>query len=152
MSWTVKQVVKKTGISADTLRYYDKMRIVSPRRHENGYRYYDETDITNLRYIVVMKYAHFSLDEIKNMVEIFSHEPSPECNEVCKGILHKKINTLKQTISNYREIVRLMEELLPMMDSIDDYLANERRIDEYIYQIFDDICSDATPGSRTGAV
>ena len=142
MGWTVKQVVETTGISADTLRYYDKMGIVSPKRNENGYRYYDETDITNLRYIVVMKYAHFSLAEIKSMVEIFGHEPSQECNDACKDILHTKITALKQTICNYREIVRLMEELLPRINCIDTYLTNECRIDEFIHQIFDGIRSD----------
>ena len=84
MGWTVKQTSEKTGIPADTLRYYDKEGIVSPKRYENGYRQYSDEDVSNLKNIIVMKYAHFSLAEIKAMEKLMTLEPSNNCNEVCK--------------------------------------------------------------------
>ena len=142
MGWTIKQTIEKTGISADTLRYYDKEGIVSPKRHENGYRHYDDNDIASLKNIIVMKYAHFSLAEIKTMEELFTREPGANCNEICKGILNSKVTKLRNAICNYQKIVTLMEELLLMIDSTDSYLANEEQIDRFINQIFDDIRSD----------
>ena len=139
MGWTIKQTTEKTGIPADTLRYYDKEGLVSPKRHENGYRQYDDSDVTFLKNIIVMKYAHFSLAEIKRMEELYTREPSASCNEISKGILHSKITELRQAILNYQKIVALMEELLQMIDSTDAYVANEEKIDEFISQIFDDI-------------
>ena len=68
MDFTVKQIAELTGVTADTLRYYDKEGIVSPKRHENGYRYYDEKDVKALKYLVVLKYAQFSLAEVRSMV------------------------------------------------------------------------------------
>lgn len=41
----------------DTLRYYDKLGLVSPSRGENLYRCYTEQDILDLQYIETMKYA-----------------------------------------------------------------------------------------------
>lgn len=143
MGWTIKQTTEKTGISADTLRYYDKESIVSPKRNENGYRQYNDNDISILKNIVVMKYAHFSLAEIKSMEELFNREPGANCNEICKGILDSKITELRQAICNYQKIAKLMEELLSMIDSVDSYLANEERIAEFIGQIFDDIRNDS---------
>lgn len=139
MEWTIKQTAKRTGISADTLRYYDKEGILSPKRHENGYRYYDENDITILKNIVVMKYAHFSLAEMKSMEEMFRREPSAECNEISRRVLRAKTAELNHTIDNYRKIVSLMEELLSMVDSNEAYLRNRENIDAFISQIFDDI-------------
>ena len=139
MGWTIKQAAEKTGIPADTLRYYEKQGITSTKRHDNGYRQYDEDDISILKNIVVMKYAHFSLAEIKVMEELFTQEASGNCNETCKNILNSKITELRQAIDNYQKIVALMEELLPMIDSLDSYYANLDRIDAFINQIFEDI-------------
>lgn len=137
--WTVKETAEKTGIPADTLRYYDKEGIVSPKRSEGGYRLYDDRDISYLKNIVVMKYAHFTLSEIKSMETLFAHEAGIDCNEISKGILNAKILELRQAINNYQKIVALMEELLPMIDCVASYKANGKRIDGFIGQIFDDI-------------
>ena len=139
MERTIKQTTAVTGFSADTLRYYEKEGMISPKRHENGYRYYDENDIAALKNIAVMKYAHFSLAEMKSMEELYTLDPNTDCNEIAKRVLKAKIAELNQAILNYRKIVTLMEALLPMVDSADAYLSNEKRIDEFIDQIFRDI-------------
>ena len=139
MKWTIKQAAEETGLSADTLRYYEKEGLVSPKRHENGYRDYDEHDIATLKHIVVMKYAHFTLAEMKSMEELYDRQPSAECNMIVKGILNAKITELRQAMLNYQKIIKLMEALLPMVESADAYHRNEARVDEFIIQIFDDI-------------
>ena len=139
MTLTIKQTAKITGLTADTLRYYEKAGIISSKRHENGYRYYDEYDLSILKTIVVMKYAHFTLEEIKSMVELFKQEPTEECNTAGKQILTTKIVELEQKILNYQQIVVLMKELLPLIDNIDISLDNEERIDGFIEQIFNNV-------------
>jgi len=136
MKWTIKQTTESTGLSADTLRFYEKEGMVSPKRHENGYRYYDERDIMILKNIVVMKYAHFTLAEMKSMEELYAREPNSKCNEIVKRILNAKISELNQAILNYQKIVKLMEAMLPMVESVETYQSNEDRIDEYIDRIF----------------
>lgn len=139
MGWTIKQVADLTGLSTDTLRYYEKENMISPKRHENGYREYDEADITILKNIVVMKYAHFSLAEMKSMEALYNREPSTQCNEICKTILNAKIVQLNQAMRNYQKIIMLMVELLPMVDSAETYHRNEKVVDEFISQLFNDI-------------
>ena len=139
MGWTIKETAEKTGISTDTLRYYEKEGLVSPKRHDNGYRQYSEEDISILKNIIVMKYAHFSLAEMKAMEEVFALSSGSNCNDICKNILSSKIFELRQAIDNYQKIVTLMEELLPMIDSIESYLSNVDRVDSFINNIFEDI-------------
>ena len=102
MAWTIKQVTEKIGFSADTLRYYDKKGIVSPIRHKNKYRYYDENNITILKLIAVMKQTHFSLAETKSMERLFTGKPIFRYNEGCTTILDTKIVELNQTIHSYQ--------------------------------------------------
>ncbi|BBH19400.1 transcriptional regulator [Paenibacillus baekrokdamisoli] len=49
----------------DTLRYYDRIGIVSPTRENNRYRKYSEDDIIELMNIQIMQYADLSLEEIR---------------------------------------------------------------------------------------
>ncbi|MCC8122953.1 MAG: MerR family transcriptional regulator [Oscillospiraceae bacterium] len=139
MAWTIKQTAELTGIPADTLRYYDREGIVSPKRSEGGYRIYNDSDISNLKNIVVMKYAQFSLAEIKTMEVLYNSKPGSSCNEICKDILTTKVRELRQAINNYQNIVALIEELLPMVDCVHAYQENAERIDQFIGRIFHDI-------------
>lgn len=141
MKLTIRQASEQTGIPADTLRYYDKEGLVSPGRSEGGYRHYDERDIVNLKHIVVMKYAHFTLAEIKSMEALIHQNPSADCNEISRDILNAKITELRQMIRNYQKITALMEELLPMIDCADSYRAGEDKIEGFIEQIYQDIRS-----------
>ena len=141
MTLTIKQTAEITGLTTDTIRYYEKSGIISSKRHENGYRYYDEYDISILKIIVVMKYAHFTLDEIRCMVELFKQEPTEECNSAGKQILITKVTELEHQILNYQQIVILMKELLPLIDNIDISLDNEEHIDGFIKRIFNNVKS-----------
>lgn len=136
MELTIKQTSEKIGISADTLRYYEKEGIISPRHHKNGYRYYNEENITYLKHIAVMEYAQFSIAEIRTLLAMFNREPSAECNEASKKILHNKISQLKQAINNYQNIVELMEQILPMISTSDTYYHNKEQINAFINSIY----------------
>lgn len=145
MKYTLKQASQITGLSADTLRYYEKEGVILTKRRENGYRYYDENDIAILKCVAVMKYAHFTLAEVKSMRQLYAQETNldcAECNESCKRILNAKIAELNQAILSYQKIVTLMKALLPMVESESTFYENEKRIDEFIEQIFNDIRED----------
>ncbi len=142
MGWTIKQVAAMTGLSADTLRYYDKEGVVSPKRSENGYRQYEDQDISFLKNVIVMKYAHFSLDEMKSMEELYSRKADANCSEICKEMLTSKITELRHAIQNYQKIVTLMEELLSMVDGVDFDRVHMKQINGFISQLFDDIRND----------
>ena len=139
MNYSIKQTAEITGLSADTLRYYEKEGVISSKRYENGYRYYDDNDIAALKHIVVMKYAHFTLAEIKSMEELQTRGQGAQCNEIAKRILNAKVAELNQAIFNYKKIIVLFEKLLPMVESADAYYSNVNQINELINQIFNDI-------------
>lgn len=60
------QFARRASVSLRTLRYYDKVGLLSPRQHtESGYRLYAEEDLLTLQQILALKYLGFSLEEIK---------------------------------------------------------------------------------------
>ncbi len=139
MEWTIKQVSEQIGIPTDSLRYYDKLGIVSPKRAENGYRYYNQQDIEVLQYVTVMKYAHFSLAEIKEVVGAFGHEFSDECNIRSRKLLTDKVAMLQGIVSNYQHVIQLLEKILVLMENSDEFVKNQDKIDTLISLIFNNI-------------
>ena len=144
MAWTIKQMSQMTGFSADSLRYYEKYGIVSPKHAENGYRFYDETDYLHLQYLFVLKYAHFSLAEIRAVITSMSAQACDECNRSNLKIFKKKHKELLDMASNYQSIAALIENLLPMMKSSDVYVENEVQIKTYVKDILKQINESAS--------
>lgn len=65
MYLTIQEVAEHTGISAYTIRFYEKSGVL-PRveRSESGIRRFSEADVASLRYIADFKKAGLSLEEI----------------------------------------------------------------------------------------
>ena len=139
MAWTIRQISKMTGISNDSLRFYEKLGILSPQRKENGYRYYDESDYRTLQYIAVMKYAHFSLADIGVIVQSLHAEPSEECSRKANEIFLKKHKELTDMAENYLRIVKLIDILLPMLRNSKAFSERGTNIDAFVGRLFDDI-------------
>jgi len=139
MGWKIKEVTQDTGFSADTLRYYEKLEIVAPQRGENGRRYYDEADILALKYIAVLRYAQFSLAEIKEILTMPERELTEACYQDYRNLLNAKIDELQQGICNYKRIIDLLDEGLSLANSPELCLEDQERLNEYVRRIFLDI-------------
>ncbi len=64
--YTVSQLAAVAGVSPRTLRYYDQIGLLQPRRQpDNGYRAYDEQAVLRLQQILFLRELGLSLDEIR---------------------------------------------------------------------------------------
>jgi DNA-binding transcriptional MerR regulator len=60
------QFAKKASVTLRTLRYYDRVGLLSPSQHtESGYRLYAEEDLLTLQRILALKFLGLSLEEIR---------------------------------------------------------------------------------------
>src|ERR1700676_4216834 len=60
------QFAQKASVSVRTLRYYDKVGLLSPSLYtEAGYRLYTDEDLLSLQHILALKFLGLSLEEIK---------------------------------------------------------------------------------------
>ena len=48
----IKKVSEISGVSVRTLHHYDEIGLLSPKKNENGYRYYSEDDMSFLQMIL----------------------------------------------------------------------------------------------------
>ena len=68
---TVNGVIKATGLSRETLRYYEKMELLNPQRQAtNGYRVYVADDLERLEFIFRTKKAGFTIRKIRELLNL----------------------------------------------------------------------------------
>lgn len=91
----IGKVEKTCRISKKTLRYYDKLGILSPDEicHENGYRYYSKKNMLSIPVIKYYKQSGFKLEEIKNLIY------KSECKEIEESF-REKIEELEELEKN----------------------------------------------------
>lgn len=103
--YLIGQAAKFLNVSKDTLRYYDKIGIISPKKdNTNGYRYYTMDEVISLTYILTLKELDISLEEIKSIVHNNNLSDMVKVIERQNKIIDKKIMELgkmKSTINRF---------------------------------------------------
>jgi len=66
----ISQASEQTGLSAHTLRYYEKLGFVEPRKDSIGYRDYSSHDVDLLNWIACLKKSGMTLESIKHYVHV----------------------------------------------------------------------------------
>lgn len=100
----IKKASEQTGISCNTIRFYEKMGLLKPIRDEiNGYRVYGKKDINKLHIIVNLRELDLSLDEIKLVLDDESS---------IKQVLESQLKKADDSIENSNNIKELCSKLL----------------------------------------
>ncbi len=109
---TIGQVSKRTGLTADTLRYYEKVGLLeNVQRSGRGIRLYSEANIGSLEFVKRAQKMNFSLAEIAELLKL-RHNPS-EADGSTRRMAQEKliaidaqleaINLLRQELSSMVE-------------------------------------------------
>lgn len=66
----IQEFAALTGLSADTLRFYEKEGLLAPARDGNGYRIYSERDVAWLAFVLRLKETNMPLAQIKEFARL----------------------------------------------------------------------------------
>lgn len=105
----ISEVSKKYNIPADTLRYYEKLGLIDNVFKESGVRNYSEVDCLRIEFIICMKHAGLSLEDIKKFIDLNKEgdKTIPERLEILKHqkkVLTDEIKNKEKTLDylNYK--------------------------------------------------
>lgn len=73
---TISEVGDKYGFSTDTLRYYEKIGLLTSHRRESGIRFYEEDDLKRLAFIKCMRAAGVSIETLQEYLALFEQGDS----------------------------------------------------------------------------
>lgn len=89
------EIAKLAGINIETLRYYEKNKIIPvPARAKNGYRQYSEDILKRLLLIIQVKECGFTLEEIRNLFPVDNAKEVSEKEAI--SILDKKVTDIDE--------------------------------------------------------
>ena len=104
---TVNKVAKATGVSADTVRYYESRGLIDPpARSDSGYRLFEEQVIDRVAFIKRAQGVGFTLTEIGALMNLAGRD-----EDGTEGILQltkAKIDECRQKIEDLKEIERVL--------------------------------------------
>lgn len=73
--YTIKQVTDLTGLSAYTLRYYERFGLIDPvARAANGHRSYTDDDIRHIRFLIRLRNIGMSLEDMLYFIELYHRQ------------------------------------------------------------------------------
>ena len=103
----IGEVVAMLDLSADTLRYYEKIKLL-PRVQRNaaGVRLYSDKDLSRLRFIKRAQKMSFTLNEIGQLLG-FRENPQKAKPKV-RELAHQKLTVIDERLS---ELSTLRDEL-----------------------------------------
>ena len=109
----IGEVSKQTGLSKDTIRYYEKSGLLKrdkKARRGNYYKEYSELDLKILFFIQLSKEYGFTLNEIKEFLLEMEKKKNDAFNNVDLKI-SKKINEVDQKITG---LLKIKERLIAL--------------------------------------
>lgn len=135
--YKVGEIAQIIGINFETLRYYEKIKLMpQPKRKEfSRYRIYDDIDLARLTFIKRAKGLGFTLKEIKELLEL-KIESTATCGDV-KHLAEHKLDDIVNRIEDLNNFKKVLEQLIhhciheevstdecPILDVIDYKINN----------------------------
>ena len=108
----VGQLAKEVGINAETIRYYEKQKLLpKPNRKEDSrYRVYNESDLKRLLFIKRSKELGFTLKGTKELLNL-RIESTATCGDV-KHMAENKLKDVEEKIADLNNIKNVLIKLI----------------------------------------
>ncbi|WP_151484084.1 MerR family transcriptional regulator [Streptomyces albicerus] len=120
----IGEVAERTGLSLRTIRHYEEVGLVIPSaRSKGGFRLYTEADVERLMVIRRMKPLDFSLEEMRDLLEITDRIAATDDPPV-----GEEKERLRERLDSYRKVADARcETLRAQLMAAEDFAATLRR-------------------------
>ncbi|MBS7576319.1 MULTISPECIES: MerR family transcriptional regulator [unclassified Enterococcus] len=106
--YSIGQFAKKSGLSIDTLRYYEKEAIIFSQRDSNNRRYYLEADYEWLLFILRLKKTGMTIKNIKEYAKLRYQGDSTISNRL--KLLFEQLEILKVKQTEISQNIEFIED------------------------------------------
>jgi MerR family mercuric resistance operon transcriptional regulator len=103
---TIGKLAKELNISVETIRFYGRQGLIEqPPKPESGYRKYDETHASQLKFILKAKALGFTLKEIGSLMSL-----SGNCADI-ESMGLQKLNLIRNKIADLQRLDKVIQDM-----------------------------------------
>lgn len=124
----IHETARLLGLSDQALRFFEKKKIITARRDEKGYRYYDENDIGRLLAYQNLRSCEFNVEETLGVLNCGNENSAVH-------ILREKLGRLEQKMSLMEAIMEYLRGQIGKLEKCSDRrirLERELRPEFYV--------------------
>ncbi|MGX7243231.1 MerR family transcriptional regulator [Enterococcus quebecensis] len=130
----IKKVSELSGVSADTIRYYERIGLIPPvKRSVSGIRDFDEEDLRWLVFSRQMRNAGLSIESLVKYLTLF--QVGNETVSARKEIIALQITELKEKASELNTAIERLEfklanydeHMIPAENALRDFNQNREQ-------------------------
>jgi MerR family mercuric resistance operon transcriptional regulator/MerR family gold-responsive transcriptional activator of gol and ges genes len=108
---TIGQLAKAVGVNVQTVRYYERRRLLGPSaRRPSGYRIYGEDEERRLRFIKNAQALGFTLHEIEELLEL-QVSSKARCGDVQRKA-EAKLKHVEAKVRDLQAFARALRSLI----------------------------------------
>ena len=108
-SMTIGKVATMADVHVETIRYYQRLGLVSePPRPPGGVRHYEHDTVARLRFIKRAQHLGFSLDEVRSLLAL---DDGQNCRET-RALAESKLAVIEARLVDLRRMQKLLKSLI----------------------------------------
>lgn len=108
--YKISEISKLYDIGVDSLRYYERLGILTPKRDTNGYRLYNLTDLYKLNIIRDLRALDFSMSQIKDYLDRQSLDNTLALLNQEEVLINQEIEKLKNRRTIIQDRIRDLQD------------------------------------------
>ncbi|MCP3742370.1 MerR family transcriptional regulator [Rossellomorea sp. BNER] len=120
----ISELSKETGASVRSIRHYEKKKLITASRLENGYREFNGSAIERIRTIQLYLGLGLTADQIEEVLKC--EEIYPEINEYCEGMLEIYEEKLGEINRQMNALATVQHRLEKQIDKIKDVILQRK--------------------------
>jgi MerR family mercuric resistance operon transcriptional regulator len=114
-SLTIGKLAKEAQVNVETIRFYERKKLIQQPEKQGGFRYYPQDDISRIRFIKRSQELGFTLTEIAELLALSLTDQAR-----CADILEKaqqKIDEIEKKIADLDNIKTSLKQLKTCCDN-----------------------------------
>jgi DNA-binding transcriptional MerR regulator len=120
----IKDLAEQAGVTVKAVRYYESRGLISPRRAPNGYRTYDESDVTVVREVRALLSLGLTATQTHPFVECL--RAGNERADVCPASLSAYRDRIADIDARIDELAALRAQLADLLTEAENYPKEQR--------------------------
>ncbi len=106
----IGDVAERSGLPAKTIRYYEDIGFIKPKRSLNGYRHFDEKELHKLAFIGRARSLGFTIEDCRSLLALY--EDKERASADVKEIAKQNLKEIEDKISDLKAMHETLSHLI----------------------------------------